>query len=319
MVVLRPRKAATQQPDRPQRQKPRKPFPLLSLPALVRRLVWQYVAGFEPVELYGLTFRQGAPFSVDKLGAMIRRRKGREKRQLFSLSWLRTNRMIYEDAKSVVLSSITLQFSEQIYLSRFLEVVPKSTKDLIRSVDFGVGIDVQLAGFDQITLSSSSSQGWETFHRGCCCPLCFHLGAVRSLDQLPSVRTLRLSILFTCQSTRSLRATVQEANRKLRELDKVPPFMLVESPGWKQKMNELCSRSPMSFYYADGLGARSRGIRNIEAKVCLDHIAHYRSTSKKSCWCYGRTVDEDSLRKLGFASNIEHRLLEGRESTEQSL
>ena len=206
--MIRPRRRA--------KRSPLGPCPLWSVPAEVRCIVWSHVVGSGPVILFGTRYSNGAPVSIERLASRLllteefeqacdRHHKGRTqpKKRRLRLSWLRTCKQIYEEAKPVVFSNMTIHFCDPMVYSRFMEIVLEFTKKVIRSLEFGSKITIKPDGADG--LLPTFSRTWKDSHRDplfpypCTCPFCFVTSPINLKQYLPSLRDLCLMIFFQCR------------------------------------------------------------------------------------------------------------------------
>lgn len=305
--------------------------------------MWKYAAGPEPILLYKTGFTGSAPSEITGLAAKFlpplhremtcgRHFDAKNHRQTeprFSLSWLRTCRGIYEEARPVIFASMTLHFCDSLMVSTFLKMVPESTIRLIRSLEFGLGVVVETDGRDGFSFAPPSQArqfqwGWEIHHRGLClCPWCFFAGSMSLEGKFRALRYLDVVIYTTCkvgqgndnnnaqQQTTPLRSglvrIVSTDDPKNR-----PAMALLDGPDqWTEYVDILCGVRPLNFFARSNLGA---SLRSVRVDFCTDRIKHDQFNKciyPRKCWCVGRRLDKDSLKRTGIAEELERRLMSG--------
>ncbi|KAH7357037.1 hypothetical protein BKA65DRAFT_220311 [Rhexocercosporidium sp. MPI-PUGE-AT-0058] len=211
--------------DTKKKAKPTKPSRLLSLPPEIRNRIYKTVVTTDLILLYGETHTNSAPISISTFGSISldpndiqgrcstrhqeqqASKNGKYKRPKGpgALSWLRTSRQVYNEAKSIVYANLRFHVCGGMVFSGLINPPRKSLakfpKD--RSLSFCLKATIE---YDQHGFRFSGGMrdhGWETGHgQGmCCCPFCFAVGTLEKdfEGQLMKIRELDLRIYFHCK------------------------------------------------------------------------------------------------------------------------
>ena len=207
---------------------------LLSLPAEIRNKIYKLVAETDLILVYDKFWYPKAParpssrianttwpdcfdstsipqtHRLHECTSQYQCERNRQK-SAGALSWLRSNRQIYDEARSIVYQNLNIHVSEQVALAALLFANDTTTFKFAatRSLSVCVLMPIVEDGQDGYRFAREGQyRGWRIEHHEgrCSCVLCNTFGRGDITDILPGLRNLELSISFVCVggSTRPL-------------------------------------------------------------------------------------------------------------------
>jgi hypothetical protein len=323
--------------------------PLLSLLPEIRYMIWKAAVAMDPILLLGRAYTSGAPIQALSLASTSlppssppskcrdlhqypssksKTNRSKKPRAPTPLSWLRTNRQIYTEARSILYEHMTVHFCN-VFTFNALFLQPRTSiihPALLRSLSFCLTlvIDSDLRDGFRLSRAPGIAHGWETGHgRGvCCCPFCFAnfasfaTGSVDDvMDKLPAVRELRLRIEFRCRwGQGNVRPVVgQFANGRVRKghlyrpRNPVPLVCVDDRATVVEFVREFCGLWPLKIFEGRKMEVAcvdfsTEGIKHDPRNECPH--------PSDRCWCRGRNIDKESLQMSGIVEEIEKRMLD---------
>ncbi|PVH83772.1 hypothetical protein DL98DRAFT_569507 [Cadophora sp. DSE1049] len=308
--------------------KPTKPSRLLTLPPEIRNRIYKTVVTTDLVLLYTKRYTQGAPVSVESFGSIslnpydirgmcssnhqerLPGKDGKPGKLILqpkgngALSWLRINRQIYNEAKAIVYANLKFHICHPLEFSGLINPPRKSLTQYPnnRSFSFCVKAMVEHDPNGFRLARGQRVHGWENGHAlwGCCCPFCFALNTLKKDlgTQLLTVAQLDLRVYFSCKARQNGIGTAEDWARMpetltcLDDEEKVDGFV-----------KAFCEQKPLALFM-------KRKIGRVNLTVVCERIEH-TGLEKESCWCRGKSVDEESLKSLDIVKKIETRLMRG--------
>ncbi|KAH8811637.1 hypothetical protein F5884DRAFT_854977 [Xylogone sp. PMI_703] len=321
---------------------------LLSLPAEVRRMIWETVINSQIVQLcedqeYFMTHAYLKPGKLKAIvlpPGPVDERCGSDPNKKSSLttrskkytvpgllSWLRTNRQIYTEAKPLIQANLNLHFCYDIALAGFLALPPDSHFKLsqIRSISICQKITVASDLRDGFSFARGVPQGVldhsVTCNRRGVCVWCDNFGSQTAstlvlADRLPALRELRVWIYFECQNGQGNTRPIigQHSNRQpkrgqlYRPKDPVPMTCTDDEQMVKWFAKVLCAKKRLQIFTT----AAKLDFVQVNLHENIKHLPSNRPPhARDKCWCIGRKIDKPALEKLNLASEIEKILKNG--------
>lgn len=245
--------------------------------------------------------QEQGPEKDGKPGKLVLRPKGTG-----AVSWLRTNRQIYTEAKAIVYANLKFHICCPLVFSGLITPPRKSLARYPnnRSLSFCLRATVE---YDErgFRLGRGERQhGLETRHGSfgcCCCPFCF---AVESMErelgkQLMNIAELSLRVYFKCKRAQQGVGTAEDWARMPDSLPCVDGEQNVDG-----FVKAFCEQRPLSLFM-------KRKIERVNVVMVCERIEHAVRDEKESCWCRGKSVDDEKLKTLDVANKIRTRLMRG--------
>lgn len=320
---------------------------LLSLPAEIRTMIWKAVVGPDPILLYGKSYTVGGAMEVETLTSIslsstyanygcddlhlpeLPKPPPRPRRKtcqaLGPLSWLRTNQQIYTEAKPIIHSNANLQICDPFVFVAFLRKTPKSViqPETLRSLSLCLKIKIETNLRDGFSFAQEVSHGghrWGAEHmneyESCCCPWCFALHTLRPelTDKLLSLRELRLRICFSCTFDQgNMRPITHSPDGRLeigqlyRPKSPIPLVWVDQHKRIEELAENLCNEKPLKIFCEAG-----RALESVDVQFCTENIQHDVENRcpqpHDTCWCRGRSINEQTLPLDDIAKALERRL-----------
>tara|TARA_R110002060_G_scaffold40214_4_gene51509 strand:+ start:3139 stop:4296 length:1158 start_codon:yes stop_codon:yes gene_type:complete len=243
------------------------------------------------------------------------------KKSAGALSWLRTNRQIHDEARSIVYHNLNIHVSEQVALAGLLFPSDTTFKfAAIRSLSVCLLMPIVDDGQDGFRFAREGQyRGWRIEHHGdrCPCVLCNTFGKGDIIDILPGLRTLELSISFVCVggNTRPVVGYFANGNPRYGMLNRPKNPSPLVYKGNIDNVEEImrCFRrqQPMACFH----GRMGKDI-SLDIRIRLEKVHHdpgnvFPNPNDRKCWCKGRNIDEESLGNSGLQSRLMEKLEEG--------
>ncbi|KAK0100813.1 hypothetical protein ONS95_007261 [Cadophora gregata] len=310
--------------------KPTQPSRLLALPPELRNRIYKNVVTTDLIFLYTKSYTEGAPQSVESFGSIslnpydIRgtcttnhqeRQPGKDGKPgklilqtkgTGALSWLRTNRQVYKEAKAIVYANLKFHICHPLEFSGLVTPPRKSLTRYPnnRSFSFCVNATVEHDSNGFRLGTGQRQHGWENSLHGpggcCCCPFCFALNSLpRVLEsQLMNIAQLDLRVFFSCKWMFNVIGTAEDWARMPNPLTCLDDDKSVDT-----FVNAFCEQKPLGLFL-------ERNIGRVKVTLACERIEH-SVPDKEPCWCRGKSIDEDSLRRLDIVNKIKTRLMRG--------
>lgn len=345
---------------------------LLSLPAELRYMIWEFAIGSNFILVYPSCVTAGLFAHVKEAKSVMvtrkpilnehcarlhraessipssssKKKKPPRKGPEAPLAWLCTNRQIYAEAKPLIdeymKESGTIHICDLLLfyslIHRMIEAVPTAIYNKtnanrnnrhgleIRSLSLCVKIEIEhdlRDGFNlssEVELRGGRGHGWATCHGLCHCEPCStasHLASASAADSFPEVQNLTLQVYFKCKegqgNDRPVIGRYLNGNLKYGQLYRPKnPCALTLMQDSEQiddfVVNTLAQCSPFRHFLR-----RKDSMKSVEVMFCTEWISHNprNECMKKKCWCQGRRIDADQLRRTGLGEAIEKLLLPG--------
>ncbi|KAH7407364.1 hypothetical protein BKA64DRAFT_666391 [Cadophora sp. MPI-SDFR-AT-0126] len=306
--------------------KPSKPSRLFNLPPEIRNRIYKTVVTTNLLLLYTKTYTQGAPVSVASFGSIslnphdIRgtcssnhqeRRPGKdgkpgklilEPKGVGALSWLRTNRQVYNEAKAIVYANLKFHICCPLVFSGLINPPRKSLAQYPhnRSLSFCLKATAEYDPSGFRLARGQREHGLENGHGIgiCCCPYCFALGSLeRDLGtQLMNIAELNLRVYFKCKRAYQGIGNAEDWARMPNRLTCVDDEE--KADGF---VKAFCEQRPQGLFL-------KRKIGRMNVMLVCERIEH-NGLGNESCWCKGKSIDEEGLRSLNIVRKIKAMLM----------
>ncbi|KAL5323978.1 hypothetical protein ACEPPN_008520 [Leptodophora sp. 'Broadleaf-Isolate-01'] len=290
---------------------------LLALPPEIRNHIWKLVFETGIIHLFSLSYSNTAV--VKSLGASLLKTSRmlgvcsnfhhdhQPRQSIFAingssgpgpLSWLRTNRQIYNEAKSFVQGNLSFHFCNTLVFDAFLSQQQKAIFSLstCQSLSLCLKIRIESDYRDGFSFARDrNAHGWDGLHS--------RYASRRALvdeakNLLPVLRELKLHIFFVCKQAQGPRL-----GQVYRQKDPAKLFCVDNPRKVEAFINRFCDVRPLNILRMAKLDA-------VSVQFETDAMEHYTVPSVDDrCWCIGRTVDESSLLKIKLGERIEERLM----------
>ncbi|KAJ5745895.1 hypothetical protein N7520_011077 [Penicillium odoratum] len=301
---------------------------LLSLPQEIRYLNWEAVVA-DPI-LVGVKARRGAPMQVmdvwsvalgpewasqrcDKWHCPARHKK--KTRGTGPLSWLRTNRQIYNEAQSVLYDNMSFLICDPIVLETILsDQLPKSSlkPETISSLSFCQKLLIEHDRGDGFTFMKGPLS-----HSNLYWMWCFAWKRLpedgETLDKRMIMhKEVRIRMYFSCQggNDRLVIGHFKDGGPKKGVLYRPRDARLLVCQDDEESVGEvgkaLCEKMPLNMF-------KSGSEKYVQVQIHLDSI-HHNDQNKCGhpcdvCWCKKREIDGDIFPGTALTSAVRRHLL----------
>ncbi|PVH83771.1 hypothetical protein DL98DRAFT_512933 [Cadophora sp. DSE1049] len=218
------------------------------------------------------------------------------------LSWLRTNRQIYNEAKAFVQGNLTFHLCSRALLSSLLTLEMNHIFSLstCRSLSLCHKVRIESDYSNGYKFSSAAElHGWGMYsgmHWG---KWSVAAGRNEAIDLLPVLHELKLHLSFICKQAQGPRLG------QVYRVKNPPKLICVDNKRRVEGfINTFCDVRQLRVL-------RMAKLDHVSVEFQTREVEHYtRPAVDDRRWCIGRSVDEGNLRKIKLGERIEKKLLD---------